>query len=562
MDFEDIKGYNNNPNLPRPDAQVQLTGHELDEYVKCAADPFYFINEYVKIVHVDRGIVPFKMWNFQEQLIQTFEDNRFVICKMARQSGKSTVVVCGYFLWYITFHTDVSVCILANKENTAIELLTRLKQSYELLPMFLKQGVKKWDQKMIRLANGARVRAEATSASSIRGDTFNIMFLDEFAHVADNIANEFTMSVFPAISSGKTTKLFIISTPKGYNLFWKIWNEATLKENGFINIGFTWRDVPDRDAKWAEETRRMMGSDQAFEQEHECDFMGSANTLIPKWKLSQLTYSKPVETREHLKIYVKPIKGEEKDPAHIYVATIDTSQGMEQDYTVMSVFDISLSPFRQVAVYRQNNITPQLFSPIARDVARYYNSAYVLCEINDVGLTVADTLLMELEYENLITIRSHPKKGQMLSGGFNPKARLGLRQTIATKRIGCSSLRAMVEKDQLLVSDFDTLQELTTFVMSDTKTKNGTYEAESGHHDDCCMTLVLFGWLTAQSHFENYVGLSMRKLLINSAEVITLEAPPEPLMDVSVSQRPAWEDPPPNGMYHIKNEYDKDFWGS
>ena len=262
------KGYNGNPNLPLPNEQVSLTQAELEEYVKCANDPFYFINNYVKIVHVDHGIVPFKMWPFQESIIDVFENNRFVICKMARQSGKSTVVVCGYFLWFITFHPDVSVGILANKENTAIELLRRLKQSYEYLPNFLKQGILKWDQKLIMLANNSRVRAESTSASAIRGDTFNILFLDEFAHVPENIAGEFMTSVFPAISSGKTTKLFVISTPNGYNLFYKIWNDSEEKRNTYKTIGFTWRDVPGRDEQWAEEMRKNLG-EQAFQQEFE-----------------------------------------------------------------------------------------------------------------------------------------------------------------------------------------------------------------------------------------------------------------------------------------------------
>jgi hypothetical protein len=262
------KGYNGNPNLPLPNETVALTQAELEEYVKCAEDVNYFINNYVKIVHVDHGIVPFKMWPFQETIIDVFENNRFVICKMARQSGKSTVVVCGYFLWYILFHTDVSVGILANKENTAIELLRRLKQSFEFLPAFLKQGIIKWDQKLIMFANNSRVRAESTSASAIRGDTFNILFLDEFAHVPDNIAGEFMTSVFPAISSGKTTKLFVISTPKGYNLFYKIWNDSEEGRNTYKTVGFTWRDVPGRDDEWAEETRKNIGSQQ-FEQEFE-----------------------------------------------------------------------------------------------------------------------------------------------------------------------------------------------------------------------------------------------------------------------------------------------------
>lgn len=545
------KGYNGNPNLPLPNEQVSLTQAELEEYVKCANDPFYFINNYVKIVHVDHGIVPFKMWPFQEQIIDVFENNRFVICKMARQSGKSTVVVCGYFLWYITFHPDVSVGVLANKENTAIELLRRLKQSYEYLPNFLKQGILKWDQKLIMLANNSRVRAESTSASAIRGDTFNILFLDEFAHVPENIAGEFMTSVFPAISSGKTTKLFVISTPNGYNLFYKIWNDSEEKRNTYKTIGFTWRDVPGRDDAWAEEMRKNLG-EQAFQQEFECSFQGSANTLIPGYKLAQMTYMTPVEDRGDMKIYVKPIRADERDPAHVYVMTVDTSQGHEQDYAAISVFDISIAPFRQVAAFRRNNLAPQLLAPLVKQIGQYYCNAFVLVEINDVGLTVADSLHTELEYENLIYVRSHPKKGQMLAGGFNPKARMGLRMTQATKRIGCAQLRVMIERDQLLITDYQTLRELTTFVA-----KGNTYQAEEGAHDDCVMTLVILGWLTAQSGFENYVGLSMRRMLMNQAEPVTLEEPFVGFFDVQPDV--VWDEVAINPSRYTVVE-DTDFW--
>lgn len=263
-------GYAGNANLPLPEENYSYTQDELAEYIKCSKDPVYFIEHYVKIVHVDQGIVKFHLWDFQKTIIKMLDDNRFVIAKLPRQSGKSTVIICGYFLWYVLFHTEVSVFLLANKEETAIQLLDRWKQSFELLPRFLKQGVIKWDQKVIKLANNARIRASATSASAVRGDTANIIFLDEFAFVPENIALEFMASVYPVISSGKTTKLFIVSTPNGYNMFYKIWNDSIEGRNGYANFGCTWRDVPGRDEAWAEETRKNMGSEQKFQQEFEC----------------------------------------------------------------------------------------------------------------------------------------------------------------------------------------------------------------------------------------------------------------------------------------------------
>lgn len=282
---------------------------------------------------------------------------------------------------------------------------------------------------------------------------------------------------------------------------------------------------------------------------HNCSFQGSANTLIPAYKLSQMAYHSPVEVRGDLKIYAKPIRADAENASHVYLATVDVSQGQEQDYSVISVFDASVTPFRQVAVYRKNNISPQLFAPVIRDVARHYCNAFVLVEINDVGLTVADMLHSELEYENLIYIRSHPKRGQMMGGSFNPKSRLGIRMTQATKRIGCAGLRAMIEKDQLVLTDYDTIHELTTFVLSGSK-----YEASPGKHDDTVMTLVLLGWLTGQQGFEDYIGLSMRKALMNQYEPVTLDEPfagifdPQPMLDWS------WDRPEVNVVS------DDEFW--
>ena len=271
---------------------------------------------------------------------------------------------------------------------------------------------------------------------------------------------------------------------------------------------------------------------------HNCDFMGSANTLISPWKLAQLSYAEPVEVRldkknNGLKIYRKPVTRKpnadpekEEDP-HVYVILVDVGQGQEQDYSVAQVIDISENPFRQVATYRDNTIKPTQFAPVLRDIGRFYNSAFMLLEINAEGFSVADILSTELEYENIIQVFPHPKKGQMLSSGFNPRARLGLRVTEATKRIGCTGLKSLVENDRLLVVDYETMREMTTFVAKMNKNNSAakTYEAEVGNHDDCIMPLVLLGWLTLQSGFENYVGLSMRQLLTEGHDQLTTELP-------------------------------------
>lgn len=519
-------GYNGNPNLPLPSATVALNAQELAEYAKCEQDVIYFIQNYVKIVHVDDGIIKFKLWKFQEDIIKLLEDNRFVICKLPRQSGKSTVIICGYFLWYILFQTDVSVALLANKETTAIQLMDRLKQSYELLPDFLKQGVVKWDQKLIKLANNNRVRAEATSAAAIRGDSFNIVFMDEFAFVPANIANEFMASVYPVISSGKTTKLFIVSTPNGYNMFHKIWQDSINKKNTYVNYHCTWRDVPGRDEAWAEETRKNIGSEQKFQQEFECDFLGSANSLVAPWKIAQLHYVDPIEVKGNLRIFEKPVYITEEGPSHTYVMTVDVAQGQEMDSSVIMVTDVSTNPFRQVAVFEDNTIKPAQLAVMCRDIGRYYNSAYMLVEINGEGLMVADMLITDLEYEGVIQIYPDPKKGQRISSGFNPKARYGLKTSENTKRIGSTGLKSLIENDRLLIRDWTTIEQLSRYVAKpNTKGLPTVYEAEEGNHDDHCSALVLLGWLTAQQQFENYIGVNMRKFLTEGVDPIPLEVP-------------------------------------
>lgn len=384
---------------------------------------------------------------------------------------------------------------------------------------------------------------------------FQCIFLDEFAFVPENIAQDFMTSVFPTISSGQTTKLFIVSTPKGYNLFYKLWNDAEHKRNSYFPIGFTWRDVPGRDALdengeniWEKEMRRNMGEMGNFEQEFNCSFQGSADTLIPSWKLAQLSYADPIYTRGDLKIYRKPVYTNDDGPAHIYLVTVDIGQGQGLDYSVINVTDISESPFRQVAVWRNNTLIPALVAPMIKEIAQYYANAFVFLEINGEAGIIADMLVNDLEYENVISVFSHPKKGQQLSTSFHPKARFGLRVTEATKRIGCSGFKSMMLNDRYIINDYETLRELTTYVA-----KNKSFAAEQGCHDDCISTLVLVGWLSLQAGFEEYIGISMRKLLMSGHETATFDAPFIGIFNVL-------DTPPqlgPCGFYVVD---DPDFW--
>lgn len=490
----------NNPNLPRDTYVHNYTKEELEEYIKCSEDPIYFAKKYIRIVHVDKGLIPFEMWDFQEDMIQKFHENRFTICKLPRQVGKTTTAV-AYLLHYILFNEHVNVAILANKASTSREIMTRLQLAYEYLPRFLQQGIKEWNKGSIELANGSRAVADSTSGSSVRGRSFSIIFLDEFAHIPNNIAESFFMSTYPTISSGKTTKVIIVSTPNGLNLFYKMWTDATENRSDYVPIEIHWSMVPGRDEKWKETTIRNTSPEQ-FDQEFNCNFVGSTNTLIHPVKLRSLVWHNVIRKDGFLDIYKESEKG------RTYTMTVDVAEGQGLDYSTFSIIDVTEIPYRQVAKYRNNKIAPLLLPTEIVKFARYYNEAFILVEINSIGLQVSDIIHHELAYENLIKIEMKGKQGQQHTPGFKKKIAYGLKTNKQTKAIGCANLKTLVESDKLIINDYDTIQELMTF--SSHKT---SFAAEEGNNDDLAMTLVHFGWLTSQRYFKENINSDIRSAL-------------------------------------------------
>lgn len=495
-----VVGYNGNPNLFSAGTIHNYTAEEIEEFAKCAADPIYFARNYIKIIHVDKGIIPFDMWDFQEKMIRTFTDERYVICKLPRQVGKSTTTI-AFLLHYILFNEYVNVAILANKATTARSLLQKLQLAFENLPTFLKQGIVSWNKGSVELANGSRIVAEATTSASVRGQSFNIIFLDEFAFVPNNLAEEFFRSTYPTVSSGKTTKVIIVSTPNGMNHFYKMWYEATEAEekSGYVPISIEWNDVPGRDDAWRADQIRKTSLEQ-FLQEFCTEFIGSSHTLISSTKLRSLVMKKPIEIRDGLDIHIHP------QPGRTYVITCDVSRGQGLDYSAFSVFDVTELPYRQVAKYRNNLVPLVLYPTHIYMAARYYNDAFVLVEINDTGQQVAEALHYDLMYENLYKIHTKGKMGQQVSAGHNKKIQFGVKTSTQVKRIGCSNLKSLVENDKLLVNDADTVMELMKFVAD-----RQSFAAEPGEHDDLSMTLVLFSWLAAQRLFRESTATDIRQ---------------------------------------------------
>ena len=482
--------YLGNPNLKRANVAQNFTTDQVAEFIKCSTEPIYFIKKYIKIVSLDEGLIPFEMYHFQEDMVTKFDNHRFNICKLPRQSGKSTIVT-SYLLWYAIFHDNVNIAILANKAATAREMLSRLQLSYENLPKWLQQGVVSWNKGSVELDNGSKILAASTSASAVRGMSFNIIFLDEFAFVPSNIAEEFFSSVYPTISSGKNTKVIIISTPHGMNMFYKLWHDAERNKNEYVNTEVHWSEVPGRDAAWKEQTIKNT-SEQQFKVEFECEFLGSVDTLISASKLRLLVYEDPIKRNGKLDVYEDPIRDNQ------YVITVDVSRGTNNDYSAFTVIDTTTIPYRLVAKFKDNQIKPILFPNIIHQVAKAYNKANILIEINDIGAQVADILQYELEYENLLMCAMRGRAGQLVGTGFSgKKASLGVRMTQAVKKVGCSNLKALIEEDKLIIKDYDIISELTTFIQ-----KQNSFMAEDGCNDDLAMSLVIFSWLALQPYFK------------------------------------------------------------
>ena len=491
--------YLGNPNLKKANTEIQFTEENVKEFLKCKDDPVYFARQYIKIVNVDEGLVPFNMWPFQEKLIKNFHKNRFNICMMPRQTGKSTTSV-SYLLHYAIFNDNINIGILANKAATARDLLGRLQTAYENLPKWMQQGIIAWNKGSMDLDNGSKIMAASTSAAAVRGMTFNIIFLDEFAFVPNHIADDFFSSVYPTISSGKSTKIIIVSTPKGMNHFYRMWHDAERGKNEYVPTEVHWSEVPGRDAKWKKQTIANT-SEAQFKVEFECEFLGSVDTLIAPSKLKAMAYNDPIQTNGHLMVYETPIKKRD------YIITVDVARGISKDYSAFVVFDITEFPYRVVAKYRDNEIKPMLFPSVIMDVALAYNEAFVLCEVNDIGDQVASILQYDLEYENVLMCAMRGRSGQIVGTGFSgKKTQLGVKMSVTVKKVGCSNLKTLIEEDKLQILDYDIISELTTFVQ-----KRQSFEAEEGCNDDLAMCLVIFAWLVAQEYFKEMTDNDVRK---------------------------------------------------
>ena len=491
--------YLGNPNLKKANVKVEFTQENIEEFIKCKDDPVYFAKNYIKIVSLDEGLINFNLYPFQEKLIKNFHQERFNICKMPRQTGKSTTVV-SYLLHYAVFNDNVNIAILANKASTARDLLGRLQLAYENLPKWMQQGVLVWNKGSLELENGSKILAASTSASAVRGGSYNVIFLDEFAFIPNHIADQFFASVYPTISSGQRTKVIVVSTPHGMNHFYRMWHDAEREKNEYVPTEVHWSEVPGRDSYWKEQTIANT-SEQQFRVEFECEFLGSVDTLISSAKLKSLVYDEPIKSNRGLDIYFEPIKN------HDYVITVDVARGVGIDYSAFVITDITSFPHKVIGKYKNNEIKPMLFPSIIVDIAKAYNNAFILCEVNDIGDQVASIIQYDLEYDNLLLCSMRGRAGQIVGQGFSgKKTQLGVKMSKTVKKVGCSNLKTLIEDEKVIFNDYDIISELTTFIQ-----KHNSFEAEEGCNDDLAMCLVIYAWLVQQDYFKELTDQDVRK---------------------------------------------------
>lgn len=500
-----IKGYLGNQNIKGKGAQIEFTPEMIQEFLKCAKDPIYFAEKYIKIVHVDHGLIPIRMYDYQKEIAEAITNNRRVVVNTSRQAGKTTTAV-AIILHYVLFNDHKTVALLANKGDSAREILDRIKIAYEALPKWVQQGVVEWNKGSVEFENGCKIIAAATSSSAIRGKSISFLYIDETAFVEN--WDEFFASVFPTISSGNTTKILFTSTPNGLNHFYKTVEGAKENRNGYIHIEVPWSKVPGRDETWRKETLAAMDDDlEKFAQEFECQFLGSSGTLISGSKLKSLVFKTPIMEKNGLTMYEEPKKG------HTYICISDVSRGKGLDYSAFQIVDVTKMPYKQVCTFRDNMIIPIDYAEVIWRTTKSYNNALTLVEINDIGEQVSDILHNDLEAEGLLFTESAGRSGKRISGGFGRNVDKGIRTTKSVKAIGCNMLKMLVEQDQLIINDFDTIKELSTF-----SRRGNSYEAESGCHDDLVMCLVLFGWLADQPFFKDLTDINTMAALRERTE--------------------------------------------
>lgn len=549
-------GYNGNPNLAKAGQKNTFTSEQLIEYKRCMNDPVYFAEKYFRIIDVDKGLCPIKMYEFQKAAVQLYAKGRrkLALC-CSRQIGKTTMATT-VILHYALFNKDRRIALLANKGDSAREILSRIQLAFEYLPKWLQVGVKEWNKGSVEFENGSTIIAAASSSSAIRGKSMSMVYIDECAFVEN--WEEFSASVLPTLSSGKKTITIFTSTPNGLNHFYYYCQGAkainTPKWNGYDYLETKWYEVPGRTEQWKESVLAELGFDHnKFEREYECSFQGSSGSLISANALRLLEGKDPeYVTEEGLKQYVKPIKN------HRYVLIADPSEGKGLDFATFSIFDISVDKnYKQVCTYRSNRTTPTDFAAIINSTAILYNKAFVCVENNNMGIQVCSLLWDAHEYENLIRTENMGRGGKQITFTADKRTEIGVRTTNPLKLIGCAMLKLLIEQNQMTIIDKATIDELSSFIK-----KGASYQADEGKHDDTVTPLWLFGWMSQTKFWahimEHNVFEGMQEVPDDAIERMMSEmrAKAIQMLDSAVNPQTKYEVIDDEAWFNIESESD------
>lgn len=477
--------YNAFPNLKRANIKIKWTKEMVQEWKKCRDDIVYFAETYCAITHIDYGTIKVQLRDYQRDMLEIMHKKRMTVCNLSRQLGKTTVVAI-FLAHFVCFNKDKAVGILAHKGSMSAEVLDRTKQAIELLPDFLQPGISEWNKGNITLDNGSTIGAYASSPDAVRGNSFAMIYIDECAFIPNFV--DAWLAIQPVISSGRRSKIIITTTPNGLNHFYDIWTAAIEKKSGFEPYTAIWNSVKERlyndedifddGWQWSKQTISASTLEQ-FNQEHGAQFQGTSGTLISGMKLAIMNWIEVMPENGYFYRYKKP------DPERKYIASLDCSEGRGQDYHALHIIDVTDEKWEQVAVLHSNEISHMILPDIVYKYLMEYNEAPVYIELNSTGVSVAKSLYMDLEYENVIC---------------DSMVDLGMKQTRRTKPVGCSTLKDLIEKDKLKINHKPTILEFRTFSQNKL-----SWAAEDGFHDDLVMSLVIFAWLTTQQKFADYV---------------------------------------------------------
>ena len=445
--------------IKRPNTELEYTDEHVYELLKCRDDVLYFVENYIKIVTLDKGEILFEPREYQKETLELLADNRFFIGLWARQSGKTTIVA-AYALWYAIFNSNKNIGIVSNKESSAKRILDNIKKMYEGLPAWIKPGVTEYAKTSITFDNGTKMIISATTADAFRGWPMNIVICDEFAFVPSNNAEDFWKSNYPTISSSNKSRIIIISTPNGmFNIFHRLWTGANAEGdagNSFVPQKVIWDEVPGRDAEWAKEQIKNLGI-HGFNQEFACKFLGSTNTVISPEVLRTLL-SMDIDPRfydlkDRLRLWEKPIAGCK------YVIGVDPAKGTGEHFSAIQILRInSTNPIdlTQVAAFDDNLTDVYEFSQIIHRLSIYYNNAYILCENNGEGAAVIGQLWWQWENENLVNSGSK-------------EANLGIRSNKNTKPRAVLLMKKLIEDGSVELKDRETIEQLGSYIEEEGK---------------------------------------------------------------------------------------------